>query len=275
MMEYRRRRPPLYRLARYLRWTAVLAVILVILFLISTIYSAVEFGTHLKATTPAGGPISYSASPSGGFVASFEVNLTNEGYYPLVLDLSTVAYTPQGPLIPHTSTGAVTIAPGNKTTTFGLTLRVPEATLASNGAHLLLYNTPVNGSVWFNGSYAWIYQFGFSLVFNGTWGAPFENLTVLPGTPTSAGGQTTVPVTITFTDNAPFNDVGNLTFQVVDDGTNCGAPTQLPLDATPHQNVSREVNLTGPSSCMVPGATVEVTYSFGPLSFSLPSVRLG
>ncbi len=274
-MEYRRRRPPLYRLARYLRWLSVLAVILVILFLISTIISAVDFGSHLHITTAGNKVISYNVSSTGGFTASFGVNLTNAGYYPLVLDLSAVAYTPQGPLIPRTSTGAVTFAPGGKSTRFGLTLVIPEATLESDGGELLLHDTPVAGDVWFNGSYAWIYQFGFSLVANGTWGAPLDNLTVQPGSPSTSGGQARVPANISFTNDAPFPDIGNLTLQVVDDGTNCGAPTELLLNAPAHTGYAGEVNLTGPSSCMVPGATVTISYTLETLTIPLPSVRLG
>jgi hypothetical protein len=275
MMEYVRRRPPLYRLARYLRWSAILALIVVIFFLISTILSAVEFASHLKITVPGGGGLSYNYTQSGGFTASFVVNITNGGYYPLVLDLSVVANTAQGPLIPYTTTGVVTFPAGNRTTQFGFTLHIPEAILAADEAHLLVDNTPVSGDIWFNGSYAWIYQFGFSLAANGTWGAPFENLTVAPGHTTSSGGQTTVPVTVNFTNNASFPDAGNLTFQLINGGTDCGAPVGLPIDAPSHQNYSGRVNLTGPSSCMVSGATVAVTYSLGSLTFSLPSGRLG
>ena len=275
MISYVRRRPPLNRLARYLRWSSVLALVLVVLFLISTFVSGIEFASHLKLSVPNGGGFSFNYSESRGFTASFEVNITNGGFYPLVLDLSTVAFTGQGPLVPYTSTGAVTIAPGNRTTTFGLTLQVPEATLAAQGARLLTNDTPVAGYLWLNGSYAWIYQFGLHVAANGTWGAPFENLTVRPGAPTTAGGQVTVPVSIQFRDNALFPDAGNLTFQVTNGGTNCGPPAILPLDTPSHQNFTGEVNLTGPSSCMVPGASVTTSYSLGTEVLSLGSTRLG
>jgi hypothetical protein len=271
---YRRRRPPLYRLARYLRWCSLLALFLVVVFLASTIDSAVVLGTHLQVTTPGGRAYSFSYTPSRGFVASFEVNITNAGYYPLVLDLSAVANTSQGPLIPYFTTGEVTVAPDGRTTPFGFTVTIPQSTLAADGAYMLLHNTPVSGAVWFNGSFAWIYQFGFSVAANGTWGAPFENLTVQPGTPASAGGQTTVPVGINYTNDAFFSGVGNLSFQVVDNGTSCGPPTTLPLDTPSQQAFAGTVNLTGPSGCMVPGATVEPSYTVGPLTFALPSVRL-
>lgn len=275
MIEYRRRRPPLYRLARYLRWSAVLAVVLVVLFLLSTIYSAVEFASHVRVTTPHGGGYAFNYTAAGGFTASFEVNLTNAGYYPLVLDLSTVARTPQGPLVPYATTGAVTIAPGNRTTTFGLTLRIPAATVAADEGRMLLNDTPIAAAVWLNGSYAWIYQFGLSVEANATWGAPFANLSVVPGTPTVAAGTTTVPATISFTNDALFADTGNLTFQVVDDGTDCGAPVTLMLDAASHASFSEGVNLSGPSSCLVPGAAVEATYTLGSLTVPLPTTRVG
>lgn len=275
MMEYRRVRPPLYRLARYLRWGSVLAVILVILFLVSTVVSAVEFASHVKITTPKGGGFSYNYTASGGFVASFEVNITNAGYYPLVLDLTAVATTAQGPLIPYSSTGDVTIAAGNRTTTFGLILHIPETTIAADGARMLLNDTPIAGDVWFNGSYAWIYQFGASIAANGSWGAPFANLSVHPGAPNVSGNQTSVPVTLNFTNDAFFADSGNLSFQVVDDGADCGSPVRLSVDTPSHQRYSGTVNLSAPSDCLVPGATVTTTYSLGALSFALPSQRLG
>lgn len=276
MISYRRRRrPPLNRLARYLRWTAILALVLVIVFIASTIYSAVLFATHLNLSGSQAGGYTFDYTSSGGFTATVELNLTNAGYYPLVLDLSAVAATPQGPLIPYSTSGPVTIGPGNRTTTVALTLDIPSATLASDGASMLLNDTPLLGHVWLNGSFAWIYQFGLSVGANGTWGAPFANLTVTPGAPVGAGGQTTVPVGVTFTNDAFFSDVGNLTFQVVNGGSNCGAPAVLPINAASHQYFSGTVNVTGPSSCLVPGATVLSTYTLGTLVIPLPPVRIG
>ncbi len=275
MIEYRRRRPPLYRLARYLRWCAVLALFIVLVFLASTIFSAVKLGTGLNPTTGPNGGYAFHYSPALGYTVSFGVNLTNDGYYPLVLDLSAVAYTPLGTVIPYTSTGAVTFSPGNTTTEFGLTVRIPQSTLMANAGQMLVRNTPIAGNVWFNGTYAWIYQFGFSVSANGTWGAPFENLTIVPGTPTAAAGQTTVPVSIRFTNNAFFADVGNLTLQVVNGGTDCGGPSTLAVDVPSQQSFTGLLNLTGPSTCMVPGATVTATYTVGPLTVPLPSTRIG
>ncbi len=275
MIEYRRRRPPLYRLARYLRWSSVLALLLVLMFLVSTVVSAVEFVSHAGVSSPGGHSYSFGYSASTGFTATFAVNLTNHGYYPLVLDLSAFANTAQGPLISYASTGEVTIPAGNRTTTFGLTLHVPESTLAAHGASMLVNNTPFAGDLWLNGTYAWIYRFGLAVTANGSWGAPFENLSVQPGTPSEADGETTVPVAVEFRDNALFADTGNLSFQVVDQGNDCGAPTALSLDTPAGQNFSGEVNLTAPSSCFVPGATVAATYTLGSLSFPLPSARFG
>lgn len=274
MVEYRRRRPPLYRLARYLRWSAVLAAVLVVVFLISTAISAVDFASGLHVSTPKSGGYNFNYTEATGFTASFEANITNAGLYPLVLDLTTVANTPQGPLVPRTTTGVVTLTPGGRSTPIGFTIRIPESTLVSTEDNLLVNNTPVSGDVWFNGSYAYIYQFGFSVAANGTWGAPFENLTVVPGTPTSADGQTTIPVSLNYTNNAVFEVSGNLTVQVIDDGSNCGPPATLPVDTPSGHGFLGVVNLTGPSSCMVPGATVSPAFLIGPVSLPLPSVRI-
>ncbi len=273
MMEYRRRRPPLYRLARYLRWSAVLAAILVVVFLISTAVSAVEFASGLHVTTPKSGGYEFNYTQSTGFTAAFEANVTNAGLYPLVLDLTTVAYTPQGPLVPRTTTGVVTLTPGGRATTIGFKLQIPESTLVSTEGNLLLNNTPVWGNVWFNGSYAYIYQFGFAVAANGTWGAPFENLTVVPGTPSTSSGETTVPVTVNYTNNAIFQLAGNVTIQVVDNGADCGPLVELPVDTPSHQGFREVVNLTGPSSCMVPGASVSAAFLVGPASLPLLTAR--
>ncbi|HEV2316988.1 MAG TPA: hypothetical protein VGV64_03910 [Thermoplasmata archaeon] len=275
MMSYERRRPPLYRLARYLRWSAILALVVVVVFLVSTVISAIEFASKGKVSTAGGKGYSFAYSAATGFTAAFGVNITNAGSYPLVLDLSAVAHTGWGPLVPYASTGAVTIAPGNRTTTFGLTFQIPATTLSSDGARLLLNNTPIVGNLWLNGTYAWVYQFGITLAANASWGAPFENLSVRPGTPAMAANRTTVSATIAFTDNASFADVGNLTFQVVDAGADCGPPVELALDVPAHRSFSAPVNLSGPSSCMVPGATVTTTYSLGSSMFALPSSRVG
>ncbi len=273
-MVYRRQRPPLSRLARYLRWCSALAAVGVVLFLLSTVVSGVEFASGLAVTTPPGGAYAFNTTAQGEFVADFAVNLTNAGIYPAVLDLTTVARTPQGLLVPYSTTGAVTFAPGGRSTRFGISVVIPETTLQADGARLLLDNTTISGDVWLNGSYAWIYQIGFTVVLNGTWGAPFSNLTVKPGTPTIAEGQTTVSATIDYRNNAFFAVGGNLTFQVVDGGTDCGPPVNLPVDTPSDTNFTGELNLTGPTSCMVPGAEVDASYTLGTLNIPLPPSRL-
>lgn len=270
----RRRKPPLYRTARAARWLGVLATVLVVLFILSTIYSVFLFASHGQIQTGKN-PLQLTELTSGAIQASFSVNITNPSYYALVLNISAELGRLSGPLLTQGTTGTVTVSPDHQPIPLAITLTIPASALSASSASLLLYNTTLQGGIWLNGSYATVYTFGLSAVANDSWGAPFHGLTVRPGTPTVAGGETSVPVALNFTDYSNFlSDNGTLTLQVVNGGSDCGGPSQVNLSAPPGEPYATAFDLTGPSSCMTPAATIETSYKVDGTTITLPSEGL-
>ncbi len=117
-----------------------------------------------------------------------------------------------GLLLVASNAGPTTV-PGGSSVSLPIALYVP---ITAEGSSLLTQNQYLQWNVWGNASYGYLFSVSLGVQTQKEWGAPFDNLTISVGAPFMAmNGTEVVPVTISFTDNANFADVGTVDFQVV------------------------------------------------------------
>lgn len=264
------RRPPrLYRFARLFRRLSLVALVVVIVFLGSVVYSAVR--------------LAQSSPQSGGYTAGFDANgtvavtgslsLSNPGYYPLegfVINLRVL--NDSGTFLGNLQAGPVTVPAGNAASfPFAMYLPVSAGSAAES---LLTQDQYLAVGIWGNATYAYLFPISVHFAQSKFWGAPFDMLHISPGTPIVTGGTVTVPVTVSFTNQADFTEFGTLSVTLYPPaGKACGGttfalnvPSQTPFDQT------QDVELA--SGCTVAGGYAEASYSTSGQNITFPPQAL-
>jgi hypothetical protein len=260
------RRPPgLYRLARAFRRTSVIVLVVVILFVGTVAYSAVE----LVRDSPRSGGYSAGFEPNGTVELTGSFELSNPGLYPLSgLSVSMRIQNSTGSLIGAVGSGPTTLGAG-------ATATIPIALYLSAGAggpagSLLVTDQYLTVGFWGNATYAYLFPVSVHFDQNKSWGAPFENFAASVGEPTVEGSLVSVPVTISFSNHAGFTEAGTL-MVVLDStgGTSCGQ-TSFSLNVAPGSFYSETQSFSLASGCSLSGGSVDATFVEGGSSIALP-----
>jgi hypothetical protein len=257
--------PGLYRLARAFRRISLIVLVVVLLFLASAAYSAVE----VVRSGPTAGNFSAAFSSNGTVAVSGDLNFSNNGFYPIsdfsvhirVLNQSQV-YLGTG------SFGPVTLSSG-AVQPIMVTFDLPVGT-SGPGASLLTQDQVLNVSVWGNATYAYLIPVSIAVETNRSWGAPFANLEISVGTPFPGGGGFEVPVTIQFQNHAKFDESGVLQFSVVSaNGPSCGGSSfSVSVPAGSAFDQSKNVPIS--AGCSPAGGTLNAQYIANGLTIPLP-----
>jgi len=259
-------RPPgAYRLARALRRAATVAIVLIVVLVATEAYSAVR----LASSSPHSGNLVASFGPNDTMLLTGSFYLTNSGLYPLSgLTIAFQVRNATGTLIATGTAGPASAAPGQNAS-IAAVLRLPVDPNGP-GASLLTVDQTLVVDVAGNVTVGYLFPVGVAADMNQSWGAPFANLTATPGTPVPAGADVDVPVTVTFSDDASFADVGTLAYAVVPpSGTPCtngswaiDVPAGSPYDQT--QTVAV------PTSCPTTGTVLTLAYTTDGVTMALP-----
>jgi hypothetical protein len=269
-LSHPRRTPPaLYRLSRLFRRLSLLVLVVTIVFLATVAYSAVR----LVQSSPQTGGYSASFGANGTVAVTGSVELSNPGFYPVAgFTLGLRVLNNSGWFLGELRAGPVTLAPG-AATTFPIALYLPIAA-GTPAESLLVTDQYLSVGVWGNTTYA--YLFPISVHFSQTkfWGAPFSNLRVTVGTPALENGSVVVPVTVTFTNHAPFTEFGTVNFQVFPaNGTACGA-SSFSLNVLPGERFDQTENVGLSGGCSIAGGHANATFVSGGTTIPLPSEAL-
>ncbi|MCI4317838.1 MAG: hypothetical protein L3J96_04805 [Thermoplasmata archaeon] len=259
--------PALYRLSRLLRRVSIVVLVLIIVYLASSVYSASKLnpGNITKANSRT------SILPNGTVQLVTAVNLTNPGYYPInSFSLSVRVEMPAGALLAWGSSPPASVAPAS-TASIPIIVNFP---VNFNGAQqtLLTHDVQLPTHFWVNVTFASLLTAALSIGSNISWKAPFFGFNATVGTPEpNANGTATIPVTITFDNHAQFGATGNLTFTVRSaGGATCGSGS-APVDDHAGVHFDQTVNVVGAGSCDPRGGTLTGRFTGDPWSFSLPS----
>ena len=260
------RRPPgLYRVARLFRRLSLLVLVVLILFMVSVGYSAVEF----VRSSPQSGDYSASFVANDTVSVSGSMSLSNPGFYPVAgFSLGLRIENASGAFLGALSTTPRTIAPGT-TTTIPVELSLPISA-AGPAVSLLITDQFLSVGVWGNATYAYLFPVSIHFVQQKSWGAPFANLAISAGTPVAGGGGVTVPITVTFANHADFAESGTLQVALESSsGATCGAGA-FPMDVPPGAFYDQTESLALASGCPISGGSAVAVFVSGSETIPLP-----
>lgn len=264
-----RRPPPLYRAARLFRRLSAVVLVLVLIYVGTSLYSASRFA---ESKPSAGG---YSASVVGNDTVEIagSLQITNPGFYSVDgLRLSLRVLNDTGGYLGASVDGPVNLVAGS-TTEFPIDFYV---TVSANApaASLLTSDQTLSVATWGNATYAYLIPFSVHFDENETWGAPFADLSVAPGVPQENGGTTLVPVTVRFEDHSPIADDGQVTIALDSAGGNeCGGGTfSLAVDSGGGYDETQDISLA--TGCSLMGGHAAATYTTDGSTISFPSQEL-
>jgi hypothetical protein len=248
--------PRLYRVARLLRRLSVVVLVAALVFLGTAAYSAVRL---IQASHQSEG---YSAAfASNGTVAvTGSVSLSNPGYYPLTgFELNLRLLNSSGVYLGVLRAGPVDVAPGGSTS-FPFSLYLP-ITSGSAAESLLVADQYLSVGVWGNATYAYLFPVSVHFSQSKSWGAPFALLRVTAGVRTTVNGSMAEPVTISFSNDASFADVGSLGIELYQaNGLACGGTT-FAMNVAAGTSYEQTQDLALASGCSVAGGYVIPTFS--------------
>jgi hypothetical protein len=258
-------RPPgIYRAARALRRAAVVVLVVTLIFVALVAYSAVQ----IVRSRPQVGSSSVVLEPNGTADYATSFSLTNPTYFAIQsFQLAVHVSNSSGDLLVADATPSTTIAAGSSAV-LPLTVFVP---LGLGEESLLTVDQYLHWDVWGNATYGYLFPVSIGVETQRQWGAPFDNLTILVGTPVTMGGGLEVPVQLAFSNDATFDDVGTVQFQVVAPGGAQCASGSYALDVPAGSAYSMSQNVPVSAGCNPAGGHVAAQYLEGGSSIPLPS----
>ena len=260
------RHPPgLYRVARLFRRLSFAVLVVLILFMASVGYSAVEF---VRASPQSG---SYSASFAHNDTVSVtgSVSLSNPGFYPVAgFSLGLRIANASGVFLGDLSTTPRTLAPGS-TTTFPVGLSLPIS-VTGPAVSLLVTDQFLSVGVWGNATYAYLFPVSIHFVQQKSWGAPFANLAITAGTPVAGSTGVSVPITVTFANHADFTESGTLQVALFSSGGATCAAGAFPMDVPSGAFYDQTENLVLASGCSIAGGSAVAAFVSGSETIPLP-----
>jgi hypothetical protein len=249
---YPRRVPPLFRLAHALRVGSVLTLVLLILFTVSVVYST----SQLSQSPPQVSPFAVGFGSNGTVILAASLTLANPGFYPIQgLTLVARVVNDSGGFLGAFGMGPATLG-SQSSEEFPVDVYLPVSA-SGPGASLLIHSQTLNISLWGNATFGFIFPAGIALFNDRTWGAPFSNLAVRVGNASLNG---TVPVTVTFQNQASLTEEGALRAEVVaSTGIVCGAASWA-IDVGQGQNFDETQGVPLSPDCSPAGGTLVTEY---------------
>jgi hypothetical protein len=264
-----RKAPGLYRWARLFRRLSAVVLILLVVFLATAGYSAIE--------------LVRSSPQSGGYSAAFEANdtigltgslrLSNPGFYSVSgFSLNLRIENTSGIVLGDVTEGPETLA-AQSTTSFPIALYLP-ITPSGPAASLLTTDQNLLLGVWGNATFADVFPVSVHFDENKSWGAPFSDFLVQVGTPTVTNGTAAVPVTISFSNHASFSEVGTLEVVLRSSaGVACGGGGFV-LSVAPNDYFYQTQNIDLGSGCSLVGGSADAVFTGSGATIPLPPEAL-
>lgn len=261
-----RRPPAIYRVARALRWTGIIVLVLLIIYAGSVAYSAYEVA-HASIQSRS---LSAVSVQNGVIQISGSFTLSNPGIYPIAgLALSASVANDSGVHLGAVSVGPETIA-GHSSALFPIVISLPIA--GSDAAESLLFEDQyIEVAAWANVTYAYLFPLAVTLLETRSWGAPFEGFQATVGRPVlNNNGTVSVPVTVSFSNHASFLEDGALTFTVESAGqATCGGGS-FPIDVPPGDSYDQTQDATLSTGCSPVGGELLSSFTIDGSTTSLP-----
>lgn len=219
---------------RALGWANAIFWIILLLFAITIVYSAVQIQPRFGEPSV--------ANTNGALVVSLPLSIFNGGFYDINrFNLTTQILDNRGSAINRSST-LVPILPKGENTTIEhrMTLSIEQAA-TSNLSYLLFNDSELNIEAIVKLLYANAFPIEISTNFTTPWGAPFANLTL--GN-IAVISSTRVSMPLSFENHSFLAMNGTIRVEIVDNANNTIGGTSLPFDAPPEIRFERNIEVT-------------------------------
>jgi len=248
---------------RALGWANAIFWIILLLFAITVVYSAVQI-------QPRFGEPSVTNS-NGAFVVSLPLSIYNGGFYDINrFNITTQISDNRGSAINRSSTLVPVLPKGENTTIeHRMTLSIKQAA-TSNLSYLLFNDSELNVEAIVKLVYANAFPIEISSNFTTSWGAPFANLTLGNIVLISS---TRVSMPVSFENHSFLGMNGTLRLEIVDSTNNAVGGTSVAFDAPPETRFERSIEVTvsgSPAQIREARLYFETPFlEYGPVVFSL------
>lgn len=258
------RAPPLYRVSRLLTLLGLVALVLTFAYVGLTVYSASQLAVGH------GGNNSTATVADNTVTISSGLTLANHGILPItaVSIVSRVHY-PDGSLLAVARSPTLSVAAGSNTT-IPLTVAIP-LTASSEATMLLTHSLTLPTNISANVTFGGILTLSVEDASTIDWGAPFDGLNATLGTPTpQANGTAAVPVQVTYTNRAVYDERGTLGYAVKSSSGATCATGSFAVNVPQGQSFNQGSVLYLSPSCNATGGTVDLTFTGSGFNLVLP-----
>ncbi|HYK92722.1 MAG TPA: hypothetical protein VEY07_01605 [Thermoplasmata archaeon] len=256
--------PGLYRLSRALGRVGIIVAVIILLYVGLTVYSASE----IRVAGTGGNP---TATVSQNVVnLTTGLTLENRGFLSITgVSVTSVIRFPDGTLLGVARSPVIAIAPASNATV-PISIQVPLSG-ASQAVLLLTHSVHLPSATSANVTFGGIVTVHVTDSSGISWGAPFDSLNATVGTPSLQGnGTVAVPVHVTYTNRAPFDESGEFSYTLRSaSGMSCAAGT-VPDSVRSGQSFDDTVTVYLPPSCSLSGGSVELAFTGSGFSLVLP-----
>ena len=262
------RRPILMRISSWLQLAGTIIVVLLVVGLGLTAYSAAQIRVGSVNGGSSNGHTSFGPNVIN---QSTNINLTNGGFLPITgLSLDALAYIIGGSVVGVSNAPAVTVAGG---TTYALPIIVSVSVAPGSPGQQLLVSAAEIGTVgWLNATFGYLLTVSVQISPSNesNWGAPFAGFNV--GV-TQVGPVATV--TVSFSNMASIEVGGTMSIDLTSStGTTCGTVSG-PVDVPSGQPFSGSTTTTFQAGCTAAYALATISGTTPtPYSFTLPRVNV-
>lgn len=248
---------------RALGWANAIFWIILLLFTITVVYSAVQIQPRFGEPSV--------TNLNGAFVVSLPLSIYNGGFYDINgFNVTTQISDSRGSTLNRSST-LVPILPKGENTTIEhrMTLGIVQAA-TSNLSYLLFNDTELNVEAIVRLVYVNAFPIEISSNFTTPWGAPFANLALGNLIVISS---TRVSMPLSFENHSFLGMNGTIRVEIVDNANNAVGGTSVAFDAPPETRFERNIEVT------VSGSPAQIRkarlyfetpfFGYGPVVFSL------
>ena len=257
---------PSYRLSRGFRRASTIALVLVIIFVLSAVYSFVQFARSVSASEQ------HSFELESNNTAEFDLflNLTNPGFYPIAgFQIHSEITLQNGSFLAQASSPATTLNPGS-VGSIPLRFLIPlDATGAASS--LALNDQMLHLTSWGNATYAYLVPVAFEVANNFSWGAPFEGLNITVGTPyLASNGSVATTVTVSYADHSSFPEIGSFDVAVRSSSNSLCGGGSYPVNVPSQQTFGETTTVYLTAGCSPSGGTVVAEFVGPTFTLALP-----
>jgi hypothetical protein len=255
-----------YRLSRLFRRASTIALILILVFVLSAVYSFAQFARSVSASEE------HSFALESNDEAEFDLvlNLTNPGFYPIAgFQMHSEITFANGSFLSQATSPTTTLDPGSASSVpfqFLIPLNATGAT-----ANLAVDDQSLRLTSWGNATYAYLIPVSFSFANNFSWGAPFEGLNITVGTPYTAPNDTvTSDVSVSYTDDASFSEVGTFHATILSSAQRVCEGVSYPVNVSSGQSFFESEPVSIAAGCSPQGGEVIASFTGPTFTFTLP-----